>query len=626
MMDLLRVRDALVPSVQHVKLESHSAGLSPDATLFAVFDGSEEKPELMGLVSIRQVARFPTRIFADLLPARRQFTIGPDESVEAAIRQIEEEKLDALAVVENGAFIGAVTRESVVSALLAKEHDLADALRRSEEQLRAILAAMPDIVYCFDERGTFLAVFEPSPRTINASAGAALADIMPPDVASAMLDAIQRCLAKRSLETLPVRIQTDGRASEYEARFAPFGPSEVVCLLRDATEMQRLRAQLVFADRKVAMGTLAAGVAHEINNPLMYVMANISLLRRALKKPPGPDGPGEHTDALLDIIEEGATRIKTIVRDLRAFVRPDEPIRTPVDVRRALSLALNIARPYIQPKARFSTTLEPVPPVLASEARLGQVLLNLLVNAAQAIPSGAARKHVIHVSVLRDPEGVRIVVWDTGVGLSKEARDHLFEPFFTTKHSDHGTGLGLFITNNIVTSLGGRIHVEDAPGGGTAFHVILPAASEDMLEPAVAVTSGALQTARVLLVDDEARILESLPPMLAPHVVVTARDGHEALELLPGGFDVIMCDLIMPVMDGMELFEEACRLWPGIGARFLFLTAGATTDATREFLGSVQNPVLTKPVTRDVLLVAIEDILRRVGHAGAPEAATPPPA
>jgi CheY-like chemotaxis protein len=101
------------------------------------------------------------------------------------------------------------------------------------------------------------------------------------------------------------------------------------------------------------------------------------------------------------------------------------------------------------------------------------------------------------------------------------------------------------------------------------------------------VTSGALQTARVLLVDDEPRILESLPPILAPHVVVTARDGREALELLPGGFDVIVCDLMMPVVDGMELFAEATMRWPGIEARFLFMTAGATTDAARAFLASV---------------------------------------
>jgi len=616
-MDLLRVRDALVPSVQHVKLEAHPSHLSPETTLFAVFDGPDDKPELVGLVSIRQVARFPNRIFADLIPSRKRHAIDPDESVEAAIRQIEADKLDALAVVENGAFIGAVTRESIFSALLLKEQELAKALRQKEEQLRAILTSIPDIVFCFDERGTFLAAFTASPSAIHASVGDALTDVLPAEAAAAMQGAIRRCLANRSLETLPVRVHAEGRTSEYEARLAPFGPSEVVCLLRDATEMQRLRAQLVFADRKVAMGTLAAGVAHEINNPLMYMMANVSLLRRALKR--SPEGAGEQAEGLLDIIDEGAARIGTIVRDLRAFVRPDETIQTPVDVQRSLDLALNIARPYIQPKARFLTTFEPVPHVVASEARLGQVLLNLLVNAAQAIPPGAADKHAIHVSVLRDPAGVRVIVSDTGVGLTKEARAHLFEPFFTTKQPDHGTGLGLFITNNIVTSLGGQILVEDAPGGGTAFHVILPAADEAAIEPPIAVTSGALQTGRILLIDNEPRLLESLPLILEPHVVVTAQDGREALGLLPGDFDVIVCDLIMPVMDGMELFKEAERRWAGIGEKFVFLTAGVITDAGREFLGSVRNGVLTKPVTRDLLLVTIEQVMRRAGSAGAPE-------
>jgi signal transduction histidine kinase/CheY-like chemotaxis protein len=612
---VLRVRDALVPAVQHAKLEQHPSDVTTEAGLFAVFGGDDAAPELVGLVSIRQIARFPNRIFADLVPKRKRAVIRPDESVEAAIRQMETEQLDALAVVEDYAFVGAVTRESIFFALHSKERALREALRRSEEQLRAILGAIPDNVICFNEEGTILAMFTRSPAPIAASIGDSLEDVLPPDVAASMRGAIGRCLSKRSLEMLPVQIEADGRASEYEARFAPSGPSEVVCILRDATEMQKLRAQLVFADRKVAMGTLAAGVAHEINNPLTYMMANVALLRRTLKKLPGQDGASEQANALLDIIDEGASRIGTIVRDLRAFVRPDEPARTPVDVRRSLDLALNIARPYMHSKAGFSMEIEPVPLVLAGEARLGQVFLNLLVNAAQAIPAGASEAHKIHVSVRRDPEGVRVVVRDTGVGLTKEIRARLFEPFFTTKQPDHGTGLGLFITNNIVTSLGGRIEVEDVPGGGTAFHVILPAADEDAEEPGIAVISGSLQTARVLLVDDEVRILEALAPILDPHVVVTARNGREALELLPGGFDVILCDLIMPVMDGMELFAEASARFPGLGPRFLFLTAGATTDAARAFLSSVPNTVLSKPVAREVLLVNIEQVLSRVGRA-----------
>jgi signal transduction histidine kinase len=614
-MTMLRVRDALVPAVQHVKVEQHSSDVTPEASLFAVFGGDDDAPELVGLVSLRQIARFPNRIFADLVPKRKRAVIRPDESVEAAIRQMETELLDALAVVEDNVFVGAVTRESIFFALHSKERALSEALRRSEEQLRAILGAIPDNVFSFNEEGTFLAMFMRSPAPIAASIGDSLDDVLPPDVAASMRGAISRCLSKRSLEMLPVRIQVDGRAFEYEARFAPAGPAEVVCILRDATEMQKLRAQLVFADRKVAMGTLAAGVAHEINNPLTYMMANVALLRRVIKKLPGQEGASQQADALLDIIDEGASRIGTIVRDLRAFVRPDEPARTPVDVRRSLDLALNIARPYIQPKARFSMAIEPVPLVLAGEARLGQVFLNLLVNAAQAIPAGASEKHRIQVSMRRDPEGVRVVVRDTGVGLTKEARARLFEPFFTTKQPDHGTGLGLFITNNIVTSLGGRIEVEDAPGGGTEFHVILPAADEDAEEPGIAVISGALQTARVLLVDDEVRILDALAPILDPHAVVTARNGREALDLLPGGFDVILCDLIMPVMDGMELFAEASARFPGLGSRFLFLTAGATTDAAQAFLSSVPNAVLSKPVAREILLVNIEQVLSRVGRA-----------
>ncbi len=231
--------------------------------------------------------------------------------------------------------------------------------------------------------------------------------------------------------------------------------------------------KLLFADCMASMGALAAGVAHEINNPLTFVVANLAYTLDAVSQI--EPRPVEALRALEDA-QEGVERVRNIVLDLKMFSRSEEGADEPVDVRRILRSAANLVSNEVKHRARLRLELGDVPPVLANFHRLGQVFVNLMINATQAIPEGAADRHVIAASCRPDPDGrVCVEVSDTGCGIPSEVLPRIFEPFFTTKPVGVGTGLGLAVCHRIVTRLGGTIDVESREGEGTTFRVRLPA-------------------------------------------------------------------------------------------------------------------------------------------------------
>jgi PAS domain S-box-containing protein len=405
----------------------------------------------------------------------------------------------------------------------------------------------------------------------------------------------------------------------------------LLVVIRDLTEFKEAQARLMHADRMTSVGMLAAGIAHEINNPLTYVIANLGFLLaewpRIIRdvRRLGRDAPGDGQDppqagllvtleqqlALVEEAQSGAERVRTIVRDLKSFARPEER-EIAADVGEVLASAINMAWNEIKHRAQLVKDLRPVPRVHANETRLAQVFLNLLINAAHAIPEGDVARNTISVSTgtLRDGR-VRIEVRDTGVGILPEHRAHIFDPFFTTK-TGTGTGLGLFLCHGIVTKLGGQIEVDSQPGQGATFRVILPAgqlcaaaagAAHGTAEPKPE-PGPAPRRARVLIVDDEPGVARAMKRMLAGHDVVVSKDGADALELLEAdrGFDVIFCDLLMPNLTGMDLFREASARGLGIADRFVFVTGNAFTPRAREFLSQVPNPRLDKPVDAQTLL------------------------
>jgi PAS domain S-box-containing protein len=398
----------------------------------------------------------------------------------------------------------------------------------------------------------------------------------------------------------------------------PNGVTHLVSIHRDVTASQELRARLMAAERVAAVGTLAAGVGHEIQNPLAYLELNLEGAARSLSQ--GRAGAGE---ALVQLREaqEGAERIRCIVQDLRTFSREDGEDRQRVDLRAVAAPALRMVRHVLRGRARLEEDYGPLPAVLASEARLGQVLLNLLVNAVQAIPEGAPERHTVRIRTRTAPDGrARVEVSDTGRGIHPEVLPHIFEPFFTTKSFEEGTGLGLSICQQIVRAHGGEILVHSEPGNGSVFTVLLPAAPEGVLrqvpeahEEGRASSPHVLaRRGRVLIIDDEPRLAQSMRMLLEPaYEVVTATAGSEALAMVSSGqrFDVVVCDLQMPGTTGMDIYARLREQAPELAERLVFMSGGAYTPAATQFVRSMPNRVLQKPVPPELLRATIDATL-----------------
>ncbi len=402
---------------------------------------------------------------------------------------------------------------------------------------------------------------------------------------------------------------------EYEGRPAALNMG------RDITARRRLEAQLVQNDRLAALGTLAAGVAHEINNPLAYLMLNLEWVVRNL---PGTAGDPEGIRALVAMLEEaqqGAERVSTIVRDLRSFSRADGETRRAVDVALVVQSAIKIAGHEIRRYARVLTNLDEAPPVWANEARLEQVVINLLLNAAQAMSEAQAQHNEIRVSVRRHVDRQTLLeVADNGAGIAADVLPRIFDPFYTTKPVGVGTGLGLSICHGIVTSLGGQISAYSAPGEGSTFRVTLPSTDRldtELAPPSELPTLPSLPRgvrARVLIVDDEGPIANLMREVLASdHDVLAATSAREALAIIDsqGDFDVIFCDLMMPEMGGVELYRRVRLRSPGLEEQIVFMTGGGFTTGEAELLASIGNRRLEKPFT----LGAVEQITREMAAA-----------
>ena len=403
------------------------------------------------------------------------------------------------------------------------------------------------------------------------------------------------------------------------------GTPHIVSMYPDVTERKQMQARLLLADRMASVGTLAAGVAHEINNPLAYVSANLGYAHAELTRMMEAGAPVQPLKAVCAALAEsvhGADRVQSIVSELKTFSRESqEPIRA-VDVKKVLDSTLNLASAEIRHRARLVKSYgEGVPAVRGNESRLAQVFLNLLVNAAQAIPSdGDAEHHEIRVTTrLAGPRWVSVEISDTGAGIAPELMGRIFDPFFTTKPPGVGTGLGLSICHNLVTSLGGEIHVHSDLGRGTTFQVLLPSSDTPMevSPPRPQVLEIAdLPRGRVLIIDDEPLLCSALERILRPHHDVEFTTlAAEALPRLEAGerFDLILCDLMMPRMNGMDFHAALHRLRPELTGRVIFLTGGAFTAQARAFLERVPNRRVEKPFNARALLDVTREVLTSVG-------------
>jgi PAS domain S-box-containing protein len=379
-----------------------------------------------------------------------------------------------------------------------------------------------------------------------------------------------------------------------------------LAMVTDVTAQRRAQEQLMVSDRMSAIGTLAASVAHEINNPLAAMVGNLQL---ALADAQTVDGGGLEPARVKDLGDELADsvvcagRIAEIVRDLRVFARAQEAVSGPVDVQEVVESALRLARNELHHRAQVTRDWRPVPMVRGSAARLGQVFLNVIVNAAQSIEAGRAETNRVTVRTRElEPGQVAVEIQDTGCGMVPETLRRAFEPFFSTKAPGTGTGLGLPISRKLLDEMGGRIEIESTPGKGTLTRVVLPAARDEVAPPAPASGPGTVvappRRGRVLVVDDEEMVGTVLARALrGEHDVVVETSGRKAIARIASGerFDVVLCDLMMPEMSGMEVFREASKLQPRLAEEIVFMTGGAFTPEARAFLAGVPNAQIEKP-------------------------------
>jgi signal transduction histidine kinase len=368
---------------------------------------------------------------------------------------------------------------------------------------------------------------------------------------------------------------------------------------------RKMQERLMISDRMASMGTLAAGVAHEINNPLASVMANLELAVQSVGDLTAKLGSSPELDGIEEELQdarEGAERIRNIIRDLKIFSRSGEDRKGLVDVQRILESTTRMAWNEIRHRGRLIKNYSPAPLVEASEAQLGQLFLNLVVNAAQAIPEGDAEHNEVRVSLTTDENGRALVeIGDTGTGMPREVQEQLFRPFFTTKPIGVGTGLGLSICHQIVDALNGHMEFDSELGRGTAFRVFLPPAREearDAPRPDNLAELVARRRGRVLVVDDEPLITRTVQRALSKdHDILALSSAEEALAHITSGerFDVILCDLMMPQMTGMDLHTELLRIAQDQAARMIFLTGGAFTPRARAFIDETENQLIEKP-------------------------------
>ncbi len=393
-------------------------------------------------------------------------------------------------------------------------------------------------------------------------------------------------------------------------------PQGGVAVFRDITNEKAANARVLVADRMASLGILAAGVGHEINNPLQSILTNLELATKEVAEVIRDHGDaylGELPAELRDA-RDAAERLRHIVRDLKLFSRADEETRDTVDVERVVESSIRLVTAEIRHRAKLVRSFARIPSVYANESRLGQVLVNLLVNAAHAIPEGQSDRNEIRIATsVTSDERVRIAITDTGTGMSPEVVARIFTPFFTTKPVGVGTGLGLAICHQLVAAIGGDITVETAVGRGSTFTVTLPALTVPV--PARTLTSTIplpLRRAHLLVIDDDPLITTAIQRILGrSHDVEVLGEPHEAVRRVASGarYDVVLCDLMMPTGTGMDLYDDLLQIAPDQARNIVFMTGGAFTARAREFLDQVPNPRMEKPFSIQSLRAMIQERL-----------------
>jgi PAS domain S-box-containing protein len=567
-------------------------------------------------------------------PALRE-ALGEGEVLLVPLRHADQ--LVGLVMFSTAPGLPAATRELLLSGArtmavaLHASVEYADAVRHAAER-RQLLDSIPSIVFRLDpETGATLYANAVVERVLGTPVNRALGL---PGLEGLLADAVERenmalarALVAGGAESSWVDrrfLRSDGRALTLRTRLYrvehPGMPGRVLIegIAQDVTEEHEARRQLVQADRLASLGMLAAGVAHEINNPTTFILLGVQQLGRMVGQMPSDDEAlaplQRRMNEVLSELSDGVQRIVQIVGELKLFARiPEQAFSTPVDVNRLLVSAVTLVRAELRHRARVDLDLGDLPPLPGDHARLGQVFVNLLINAAQAIPPGNEENNRVTVRTRFQDGCITVEVSDTGVGIAPEHLPRIFDPFFTTKAPGEGTGLGLAISYDLVRRAGGTIDVRSEVNRGTDFVVVLPvreaAAPRNSRPRRTPVPRGA----RVLIVEDEQHLAVAIARALAAsYMVELVYDADAALQRIgtggAGEFDAVLCDLRMPGMDGRALYEAVRLRWPRLAGRFVFLTGAGLGSEYEPFVRATDRPVLEKPFE----MAELEEIVAQV--------------
>jgi len=560
----------------------------------------------------RLTAMHERRLAGEPLPTNYETVLLRPDGTRVPV-EIATSRLELDGEFANVTFVQDITRRKQAQA----------ALERSEARFRALAENAPDgiaitrwpnIVY-LNRTAALMLGFESPEQAVGSSL---LERLTPVGAQLADQRVAERFRGERTGGIAEYTVRGSNRVVEVSASAIEYdGAPAMLGFARDITERKAIVARLMESEKLAAIGTLAAGVAHEVNNPLAYLLLNIEILIRQLPKLLEDPTLLPSLGARLEQARHGGERVKTIVRDLQTFTRRDDGEGGPVLLDAAIDAALSIAGHELRHTISIVRRFELVPAVLGNATRYEQLFLNLILNAAHALAGLPLERRVIELELRASPgAGDKVIasVRDHGVGMCAETLGRALEPFFTTKPLGAGTGLGLSICQNIVHAAGGTLNLKSEQGVGTTVQIELPAYRgkaprksshpPEVREP--------VRRASLLVIDDETAITNSIAFALEDeHDVVCCSSAAAALALLRSGrhFDVVLCDLVMPERDGTALFSDVSAELPELAARFVFMTGGASLPHAQRFLDEVQNPRLDKPFALDTLRALLRTLL-----------------
>ncbi len=635
--DIMEARDFRMDSVPSGEDAIRLIEKSPDKYAAVILD--LVLPDIDGMALAERVLRTS--------PLLQIIVVTAHASVDSAINGLRSKFIDYLQKpVDNDRLIATIQR-----ALEHRERLIAEeAVKKAADQWRATFDSIPDMIMIIDRdfiiRRVNKALCRFTGLDFDQVIGGPCYKILdgqdgPPLSCPHLMNIPSDPTTTEFSHTL------EGR--DFLVSCTPFQSSEGhsegwVHVMRDVTEKKRMETQLVQSEKLTSIGQLAAGVAHEINNPLSFVMTNtgqlskyissmkkmIDRLREQVRERGGEDTVAElrkleeelaisyideDLEDLLSESLEGMVRIRNIVADLRKFSHMGEDETEFVDLNEVVKSAINMARSEVRLYGKLETELDSVCGFWGNWGRLAQTLLNIIINAAHSLPEDG-KDNLIRVKTGQEGEWVYVSISDTGKGISSELMERIFDPFYTTKKAGEGSGLGLSICRDVLRRHGGDVKVESERGKGSTFTLWIPL--ETGLEPVKdkKVEEGRKtmsSSVKLLVVDDEQSVLKSFKRLLGLEYRVelaqTVEAARKIISAEPDEINLVICDLIMPDENGKDLYLEVKEKWPELEPRFLFFTGGAYDPSLKEFAAQMEHRTLQKPLKGDELTDLIKEKL-----------------